>query len=100
CYSCGMDLRRAEVATGEVSPRTAAWGMSPSEVTPVEPRVAEEPARRKRSPWLTGCLAVIALLLLLCVGFFVWGLTPTGQEQLSELGTWAAREATEQAGSE
>ncbi len=99
-----MDLRRAEATTGgrtpEVAPSIEPWGTSSSEVTPVEQRSVEEPVRRKRSRWLTGCLAIIALLLLLCVGFFVWSLTPTGQEQLSEFATWAAREATEQAGSE
>lgn len=98
CHYCGMDLRQpvtGQMGSPDVQPtRPDVWDSSATESVP------RESVRRKRSPWLTGCLAVIAVTLLFCVGFFVWGLTPTGEEQLSEFGTWVARQATEQAGSE
>lgn len=93
-----MDLRQVPVGgrdSANVQPtQSGYWDSSATEAQAVEA------PRRKRSPWLTGCLAAIAVMLLLCVGFFVWGLTPTGERQLSEFGTWAAREVTEQARSE
>jgi uncharacterized membrane protein YvbJ len=98
CHHCEVDLRQAPPG------RTDSTNLQPTQrdfwdSSATEAEHAEAP-RRKRSPWITGCLAAIAVMLLLCVGFFVWGLTPTGEQQLSELGTWAARQATEQAGSE
>lgn len=97
CHYCGTDLRGARSegindTQQESIPSRDEWNRPGMET----PRV--EPEKRRRSPRLVGCLTFIAVLLLLCVAFFVWGLTPTGQEQFRELGTWAAREATKQAG--
>ncbi len=51
-----------------------------------------------RSRGVVVALAIVAMLLLGCVSFFVWALTPGGQTQMGEFATWAAKEATRRAG--
>lgn len=77
CLNCGLDLRPAGTSDNDTRP----------------------PERRRRSRWVTVTLAVIAVVLLGCVTFFVWALTPGGQREMGEFATWAANEATRQAGS-
>lgn len=86
CSSCGLNL------PGTPSPATSPH----REETPSDPHMGEP---KPRSRGRTVVLAIIAVLLLGCVGFFVWALTPAGQGQMSEFATWAAREATRQSAS-
>ena len=83
CWRCGLALHDA-------SGLEAAGPIGQSSAT----AESETPAPRAR--WVTFTLATTALILLACVGFFVWALTPGGQEQMSEFATWAADEATRQ----
>lgn len=86
CSSCGLKL------SGTPSP-----GFNPrQEELPSDPHETEPEPRSRRK---TVLLAIIAMLLLGCVGFFIWALTPAGQGQMSEFATWAAREATRQSAS-
>ncbi|MGI8643905.1 MAG: hypothetical protein ACR2LS_07290 [Thermomicrobiales bacterium] len=84
-FHCGLDLRGSR--TVDRGGDQAGLETEPDEVAP-----------KARSRWVTVTLAVIATVLLACVAFFVWALTPAGQGQMSDFATWAANEATRQAG--
>lgn len=55
------------------------------------------PPTRGRSTLRTVTLLVIGVLLLLCIGTFVFAATPYGSQRIERLGTWAANEQTQQA---
>jgi hypothetical protein len=59
--------------------------------------VQEAPPRRRRSKWLVIPLGIVGLCLLLCLGLFVFSLTPAGQDAAEGVGTWAAETSTEAA---
>ena len=55
------------------------------------------PPRSGRSTLRTVTLVALGVLLLLCVGTFIFAVTPYGSDRIERLGTWAANEQTQQA---
>ena len=55
------------------------------------------PPPKRRATWLMVMLGLVAGCLLVCVGTFIFALTPPGQDTFEELGTVVAEFATEAA---
>jgi len=55
------------------------------------------PPPPQRRIWLWVVIGIIALCLLVCVGFIGFSLTDTGQRWIEDLATEAAQQATEAA---
>jgi hypothetical protein len=55
------------------------------------------PPPKKRATWLMVLLGIVLGCLLVCVGTFIYALTPPGQDTFEEIGTVVAEFATEAA---
>ena len=99
CANCGANLRAGRTGPSDqdpaptdqppsIAPTAPEWRMSPAGPLPEPPR---------RRTWLWVLLGTIGALLLLCCLVGVW-LSTAGSDQLDNLATWAAEEATKQAG--
>ncbi len=87
------------------------WGRGGQAVTPAEGQrgippqwdMAPDPygqppaSRRRRSRWLVIPLGILAVCLVLCIGLFAFGLTPTGEDFFGDLGTQVSERATAEA---
>ena len=94
----------------DVSGAPPAWMPPPVSLTEPVERTAHEddwkmsdpgplPARRGRRLWLWIPLAVIALVLIICIGFFIWSAT-IGEGTVDRWATEAAVSQTEKASSD
>ena len=55
------------------------------------------PLPPRRRVWMWVLIGILALCLLVCVGFIAFSLTDTGQNWIEDLATEAAEQATEAA---
>ena len=96
-----MPPQYARPPYGEGTPQDqpAAWGGQPGQrsgwaaIDELDP----PPPPRRRATWLMILLGIIAGCLLVCVGTFIFALTPPGQDTFEELGTVVAEMVTEAA---
>lgn len=79
----------------QAQPTSQPWYESGQQSQPGQMMVA--PPRSGRSTLKTVTLVALGVLLLLCVGTFVFAVTPYGSDRIERLGTWAANEQTQQA---